>query len=163
MNNVELFVAGWPALLRIVMVGTVTFIGLVLLLRLTGNRTLSRLTTFDFIVTVAVGAVFGRALTAKDVSVAEALLAIVLLIVLQYVFSWLKMQSRTMERMFSAEPVVLYMDGDVREVAMRRERLTVNDLMSAVRTHGFRSLDEVDAVILEATGRISVFAKRSSS
>ncbi|AFZ66168.1 DUF421 domain-containing protein [Deinococcus peraridilitoris] len=159
MTEVEYFFSGWQPLGRIVVVGTLLFLSVVLLLRITGNRTLSSLNTFDFIVTVAVGAVFGRALTAKDLSLSEALAAIVLLIGLQYLLSLLKFHFKSFSKAITSEPVVLYSHGTLRQKAMRRERITEDDILAAVRAQGHTTLEEIDTVVLEATGNMSVFEK----
>ena len=156
MNSVEFFFVGWWPLVRILVVGTLLFLAVVLLLRISGNRTLSSLTTFDFIVAVAVGAVFGRAVTARDLSLSEALLAVTLLLVLQYLLSRLKRGAPGIARLLTASPVVLYERGAWRSEALRRENLSPEDVMAAVRAHGHASLDDVVMIVLEANGSISV-------
>ncbi|MFB9994759.1 DUF421 domain-containing protein [Deinococcus oregonensis] len=163
MNELAYFFSGWAPLFRILVIGTLLFLLVVLLLRFTSNRTLSSLTTFDFIVAVAVGAVFGRALTATDLSLSEALLAITLLLGLQYLLSYLKFKSKTIARMIDARPVVLFLAGVVQEEALHREHLTYEDILSAIRSHGYHDLTEVDAVILEATGGISVLDRKQDT
>lgn len=156
MNDIRFFFDGWDALARILVVGTATYVALIVLLRLAGQRTLSQLNAFDFIVTVAIGAVFGRVVTARDVTLAEALLAITLLVLLQFIVSSLVIRSPRFARLVQGDPVLLYANGKVLHAALRRERLTENDLLGAARQHGFASLEEVGAVVLEPPGKLSV-------
>lgn len=159
MSETAYFFTGWEPLIRILVVGTSLFLSVVLLLRITGNRTLSSLTTFDFVVMVAIGAVFGRALTARDLSYSEAFASITLLVVLQYLLSLFKFHSRTLARAISSPPVVLYSDGTFHEKALHRERLTREDLLSAIRAEGYETFGDVDLLVLETAGRISVIVK----
>lgn len=69
---VHFFFNGWQPIVRIVVVGTLGYVTLILLLRVSGKRTLAQLNSFDFIITVALGASFGRILTARTVALAEA-------------------------------------------------------------------------------------------
>jgi len=84
MMQVNFFFAGWEPILRILVVGVAMCVALVVFLRISGSRTLSTMHVFDVIITVAIGSSFGRARTASGVALAEALVAVVLLIGLQY-------------------------------------------------------------------------------
>jgi len=147
---------GWRPLVRILVVGVSMYVALVVLLRVSGSRTLSTMSAFDFIVTVAIGSVFGRALTAKSVAFAEAVGAFALLVSLQYVVTRLKVRWPYFGRVVTNPPVLLYFRGRVLEDAMRRERVTVSELQTAVRKNDHDSLDDVEAVVLESSGEFSV-------
>ncbi|MFI7581876.1 hypothetical protein [Kocuria kalidii] len=69
---VNFFFDGWEPVARIVLVGTLADTTLVLLLRISGQRTPARRNSFDFVVTVAIGAIFGRVLTARSIPLLEA-------------------------------------------------------------------------------------------
>ena len=90
MDKVVFFWNGWEPLLRIVVVGTLTYISIIFILRVSGKRTLASMNAFDFVVTVALGSAFGRILTAKQVSIAEAITTFLLLACLQFIVSKLR-------------------------------------------------------------------------
>src|SRR5690606_23219959 len=77
------FFDSWSGLVRVLVVGTLAYAGLVLLLRITGKRTLSKMNAFDLVVTVALGSTLATVLLSKDVALAEGLLALALLSFLQ--------------------------------------------------------------------------------
>ncbi|MES1026405.1 hypothetical protein ABN584_26250 [Gloeocapsa sp. BRSZ] len=83
------FYGGVEPLIRIVVVGTLAYFSLLILLRISGKRTLAQLNAFDFVITIAIGSTFGRLITAKSVSLAESITAFFTLIFLQYLVSWL--------------------------------------------------------------------------
>ncbi|KLU08983.1 membrane protein [Kocuria sp. SM24M-10] len=147
---------GWEPVARIVVVGTLAYTALVVLLRVSGKRTLSRMNSFDFVITVAIGATFGRVLTTRSVPLVEAVTAFALLITLQYVVTSLQIRSKRFSRLVTAEPALLLYQGRVLHDALRAERLTEKELEGAVRKHGMGSLQEAEAVVLEADGRLSV-------
>ncbi|MFC4905070.1 DUF421 domain-containing protein [Kocuria oceani] len=155
---VNLFFDGWAPLGRILLVGTLAYLALVLLLRASGKRTLAQMSSFDFVITVAIGATFGRILTARSVPLLEAVTAFTLLVTLQYLVSSLQIRSRRFSRAITAEPTLLLHRGQVLHQALRRERLTEKELEGAVRKHGLGSLTEATAVVLEADGSLSVIS-----
>lgn len=156
MEGVTFFFGGWPPVARIVVVGSLAYLAMILLLRATGKRTLAQMNAFDFIVTVALGASFGRILTAREVALVEAVAAFGLLIFLQYALSWLQVRSPPFARAISAPPTLLYFRGRFLGAAMQRARITQAELSGVIREHGVGSLGEVEAVVLESNGRFAV-------
>lgn len=155
---VNYFYDGWEPVLRILVVGTLGYLALIALLRASGKRTLAQMNSFDFVITVAVGASFGRVLTARSIPLAEATTAFALLISLQFAVSRLQMRSRWFASVVTADPTLLYYRGELRRSAMRRVRLTEDELRATVRQHGAGSLADVAAVVMESNGTLSVIA-----
>ena len=83
----------WAGLGRVLLVGTLAYVALVLLLRISGKRTLGKLNAFDLVVTVALGSTLATVLLSKSVALAEGVLALGLLILLQYLIAWLSVRS----------------------------------------------------------------------
>jgi uncharacterized membrane protein YcaP (DUF421 family) len=162
MSPVSFFFAGWEPILRIVVVGGLAYIALVVLLRSSGKRTLSQLNSFDFVITVALGATFGRILTAKSVALAEALTAFALLIALQFAVSWLNARSRSFSSLITASPTLLYYRGEVLAGALKSQRLTEDELLAAARKQGLGSLQDAEAVVMEADGRLVIVKSDST-
>jgi uncharacterized membrane protein YcaP (DUF421 family) len=156
MSSVNFFFAGWEAVLRVIVVGIAMYASLVVFLRLSGSRTIASMNAFDFIVTVALGAVFGRALTANSVALVEALTAFALLILLQYIAAWLQTRWPRFERALKNDPTLLYFRGEFLRDAMRDQRVTETELRGAVRKESVGSMDEVEALVLEPDGKVSV-------
>lgn len=156
MDQVTFFFGGWEPVGRILVVGTLAYVAMILLLRVTGKRTLTQMNAFDFIITVALGAALGRILTARSVALVEAVTAFVLLILLQYVVTRLQVRSARFAHIVTAPPALLYYRGRILHDAMRRERVTEAELRTAIREQGAGSLEEVEAVVLESNGKFAV-------
>lgn len=156
MSDVVYFFGGWDPIGRVLVVGTLTYVVLVLVLRLTGSRSLASMNAFDFIVTVALGAVFGRTLTAKGVALAEGVTALVLLLALQYLVAWLQTRWSFFMGVVTNPPALLYFRGTFLRDAMRRQRVTEAEVQAAVRKKQLGSMDEVEAVVLESSGEFSI-------
>lgn len=156
MNDVVFFSDGWLPLVRIVVVGTLMYIALIMLLRISGSRTIASMHAFDFIVTVALGSVFGRALTGKGVSLAEAVVAFLLLIGLQYGVARLQVASPPFARAVTNPPRLLWFRGEFQRQAMRAAGVTESELRAVARKKGHGSMSDVEAMVLEASGDIAV-------
>lgn len=151
-----MFFDSWFGLLRVLVVGTLAYATLVLLLRVSGKRTLSKMNAFDLVVTVALGSTLATIILSKDVALAEGVLAFALLIVLQLAITWLSVRSERFQALLKAQPRLLLHRGRLLPEALRRERVTEEEVRAALRAQGTASLEEVDAVVLETDGTFSV-------
>lgn len=163
MDDITFLWNGWQALIRILVVGILCYIALVVILKVTRKRTLASLTAFDFVVTVAIGAVYGRLLTAKDVSISEAVTAFMLLAFLQFLFSWLQMRIEIFRKIFTSRPVLLYYKGEFIEKAMRKEKIQKSELIGEARKKGYGNFQEIQIIILENDASFSIIGKLTDS
>ncbi len=154
-----MFFDGWMGLLRVLVVGALAYAALVLLLRATGKRTLSKMNAFDLIVTVALGSTLATVLLSETVALAEGVLAFALLILLQYAITWLSIRSEMFRGLIKAEPRLLLHRGRPLHAAMRQERVTEEEIRAAIRSQGIASVQEVSAVVLETDGSFSVLRR----
>lgn len=150
---------GWDILLRTLIVGTLAYAGLIVMLRVSGKRTLSKMSPFDLIITFALGSILASVLTAKDIALAQGLLAFALLITLQVVISRLVARYRLLERWINSEPQLIFYNGHYLHAAMKSERVSEKEILTLVREQGRSSIDDVEAVILETNGDFSVILK----
>ena len=149
------------ALMRTLIIGALAYINLIVLLRLSGRRTLSKMNAFDLVVTVALGSTFATILLNKDVSLAQGTLAFALLIALQYGVTWSSVRAGCVRKLVTGEPALLFYQGQFLAHAMRASRVTEDEIRSAIRAAGYAALDEVDAVVLETDGSFSVVKSAS--
>lgn len=153
----------WTSLGRIVVVGTLAYAALVIFLRVSGKRTLSKLNAFDLVVTVALGSTLSAVLLDKTISLSEGAVAFGLLILLQYVLSAGSVRWERFEKGVKSEPTLLLHRGEILSGAMRRERITRSELLAAVRAAGAKDLEGTRAVVLENDGSLSVIRETSSA
>jgi uncharacterized membrane protein YcaP (DUF421 family) len=151
-----MFLQSWSDLVRVAVVGVMVYPGLIVVLRLSGKRTLAKMNAFDLIVTVALGSTLATILLSRDVSLAEGMAALVLLVVLQLAATWLSVRSRRIRAVLKSEPTLLVRDGQLLEHALRAQRITDGEIRQAVRSQGIGGMDQVAAVVLETDGTLSV-------
>lgn len=153
-----MFFNDWFGLLRVIVVGTLAYAALVFMLRVSGNRTLTKMNAFDLVVTIAIGSTLATVLLSKDVVLAEGLVALALLIALQWIVAFLSVRSAKWRELVKSEPRILALRGEFLLGAMIAERFTEGEVNAAVRAHGISSLQEVEAVVVETDGSLSVIA-----
>ena len=146
----------WSDLGRILLVGTLAYVGLVALLRTSGKRTLTKLNAFDFVVTVALGSTLATILLNKSVSLAEGLMAFGLLIFLQFVVTWLSVRFEGFQSFVKASPTLIVYKGRFLDSALRVQRVSREEVLAVLRSNGASDLREVGAVVLETDGSMSV-------
>ena len=145
----------WQGLVRVVVVGSCAYGALVVLLRASGKRTLAKLNAFDFVVTVSLGSTLATVLLSSSVALAEGITALALLAGLQYLVAWGSTRSHRVERLVKSEPTLVYHDRFLTG-AMRRERVTSDELRQAARAQGHADLAEIAAIVLESDGTLSI-------
>jgi uncharacterized membrane protein YcaP (DUF421 family) len=150
---------GWDPILRILVVGTAAYVALVIVLRASGKRTLSKLNAFDLVVTVAIGSTFSAILTSKDLALAEGVAALALLVGLQYAVTFLSVRIGAVDRLVKSEPTLLLNDGEPLAGALRQQRVTQEELLAAIRTSGGAELSDAAFVVLESDGTLSAVLK----
>lgn len=146
----------WAEIMRIVLVGAAAYAALVVCLRISGKRTLAQLNVFDFVVTVALGSTLATVFLNTDVSWAEGVTAFALLAGLQLLVAWLSTRWPRVRGLFTSQPALLLAHGEIRYDALHRNRLTASELRQAVRMQGTGDLSQVEAVVLETNGKLSV-------
>src|SRR4051794_15011845 len=125
------FFESWYNIGRTLTLSIVGFAALIVLLRGSGKRTLSKLNVFDFVFVVAVGSVFASTIISKDVTLVEGILALVTLVGIQLILAELAAHSRTAERIINGEPTLLLSHGKFLVGALKKERITEEEVRGA--------------------------------
>ncbi|MEL7895962.1 DUF421 domain-containing protein [Vreelandella neptunia] len=157
------FFNGWGSLLRVIIVGILAYAALVFFLRISGNRTLSKMNAFDLIVTVALGSTLATVLLSKDVALAEGAVAMALLISLQFIITWFSVRTAWVRRLVTGEPLMLLYRGEFITTSMQKARVTQDEVQSAIRGSGIADVPAVEAVVLETDGSMSVIKPHAES
>ncbi|MGI8936291.1 YetF domain-containing protein [Leptolyngbya sp. BC1307] len=146
----------WEATLHTLIVGTLSYFGLIVWLRISGKRTLSKWNAFDFVVTIAFGSILASAMLTGSTSFFQAMLSIGLLIGLQYLITWLSVRTDKVQALIKAKPTLLLFQGQLLEAMLKKQRVAKGEVLAAIRLSGQSQIEAVDAVILETDGSFSI-------
>jgi uncharacterized membrane protein YcaP (DUF421 family) len=134
---------------------------IILLLKVSGKRTLSRMNTFDLIVVVALGSILARTILSGG-ALFQGLFALSILAGLQYGLEWLSAKDPRVRRIVTSEPSLLFHKGRFLRKAMQENRISDEDILAAIRQTGTDDVSKIDAVVLESNGDVSVIPRSES-
>jgi len=142
--------------------GAAVYLILLVLFRITGKRSLSQITTFDFVLLLIVAEAIQQALIDNDNSMTAAFLIVVTLLGLDIALSLLKGRSPRLDKLVDDVPLVIVADGRPLTERMAKERVDEGDVLGAARElHGLERMDQIKYAVLERSGGISIVPKGS--
>lgn len=141
----------------VTVLSAIGMVWVIALIRMIGLRTLSKMTNFDFVVTIASGSLLAGAVQATAwTGFAQALLAMAALFFLQYLLARLRRASDRFEDAIQNGPIFLMYDGEFIEEALETSRVARSDVIAKLREANALEMGKVRAVVLETTGDVSV-------
>jgi uncharacterized membrane protein YcaP (DUF421 family) len=155
-EHAPFFFDGWYNVGRAAVLALLGFTALIIILRVSGKRTLSKLNVFDFVFVVAVGSVFAATIVEKDVTLVEGFVSLTTLVVFQVLLAHIAARSVRFERLINGDPTLLFLHGKFLHSALRKERVTEEEVRGAIREQGITRVEDVDAVMLENDGNLTV-------
>lgn len=131
-------------------------VAIILAVRLLGLRSFSKMSSFDFVMTVAAGSLMATTLVSETPSLAQGMTGIGALFIIQYAVARFRLGPEVPGISVDNSPILL-MDGDgMLHENMRAALVTEADLLSKLREANVLDVREVRAVVLETTGDVSV-------
>ncbi|WP_017976968.1 DUF421 domain-containing protein [Actinopolyspora halophila] len=150
----------WKSLALVLLGTVVMYLALILFSRLAGLRSFAQMTNFDMAATVAFGSMVATTAVSGTTPLAQGVLALAVLFSVQGLIAWLRGRRRW-EGVVDNWPLLLMEGATVLEESLSRAQLTRNDLLSKLRLAGVTNFDQVGAVVLEASGDVSVLLRES--
>ncbi|MFV0131709.1 DUF421 domain-containing protein [Streptomyces sp. HMX87] len=149
----------WHDLIRVLIMAGLAYLILIAAVRTSGKRALSKMNAFDLVVTVALGSTLATILLNGQVTLLKGATALGMLVALQFFTAWASVRSGRIRRLVKAQPTVLLYQGRMLHEAMRRQRVTPDEVSQAIRAQGIGAREDVQAVVLETDGSFSVIAR----
>ena len=141
--------------LRTATVYLVIVFGLLLL----GKKELSQISVTDLVFILLISNAVQNAMVGENTTLSGGLVAAGVLFLLNFTFRRLNYSSKTLRKVIQGEPVLLIYDGNLNERNLKKESITEEELMAALREHGVDRVEEVKLAMLEIDGNISVVSK----
>lgn len=151
-----MFFDSWTSILRTVATAVIVYGALIVILRSSGKRTLAKMNAFDLVVTVALGSTLSTILVSGEVPLADGLVALALLVLLQFGVAWLSVRWPAFEDLVKSSPSLLVYRGEMRRGEMHRQRVSEQEIHAAARRAGIARLGDAGAIVLETDGTFSV-------
>lgn len=131
--------------------------------RMMGSQSVGRLTDFDLVVVIAIGAIIGDGLADPELDFWILVAAIAGLVLMQITASYLSMWSPAVEKIVMGSPIRLIERGKLLMNGLRRARITKNNLEQELRVKGLAGLEGIEAAYMEPNGKLSVIEYEKQS
>jgi uncharacterized membrane protein YcaP (DUF421 family) len=139
------------------------YLFLLVLFRIAGKRTLSDVTTFDFVLLLIISEATQQALLGEDFSLTNAFLVIITLIGLDIVLSLWVQRWPWLSKWIEGLPLVIVEHGQPLRERMKRVRVSEDEILTAARERrGLARMDQIQYAVLERSGGISIIPKQDS-
>jgi uncharacterized membrane protein YcaP (DUF421 family) len=149
-------------ILELVARAAIVFVTLLILVRLSGKRTVGEFTPFDLLVVILIGESAQAGLTGDESSIWGTVIVAATLFALNLLAAVAAARNKGALRLLEGEPVLLARRGRVMEKALRSNHVPRGDLDEAVRQANLKSLEEVEFATLETSGEITIVPLRRS-
>jgi uncharacterized membrane protein YcaP (DUF421 family) len=144
-------------LTRALILGPLAVLWVTFTVQIVGLRSFSKMTAFDFIITIATGSLLANAAVATEwPAFLQSAVAMSALLAFQALLAWFRRKSSAVRDLLSNEPVILFRNGKFERETMARVRIAEDDIWAKMREANALELAKVQAVVLETTGDISV-------
>ncbi|MEH6660250.1 MAG: YetF domain-containing protein [Parasphingorhabdus sp.] len=154
---------GWEQVALIALSATIMYLTVILLTRLAGVRSFSKMSGFDFAVTVAIGSVLGSVILSKNPPIAHGVAALVFLFGLQIVMAILRSHFPGLQFWADNRPRLIMIGGEIQHDQLKKAKMTESDLWGKLREANAFNFSQVLAVIAETTGDVSVLHSTDSN
>jgi uncharacterized membrane protein YcaP (DUF421 family) len=145
--------------LKIILCTIVIYFFMIIALRLFGKKELSQITIYDLVFILLISNAVQNAMVVGDNSLLGGVLAALTLFVVSWIFNYAKYRSPAFDKLIEGDAIILVANGKIIPQHMEKCKMTDKELMEIIREHGFSNLKDVNTVIFEVDGNMSVISK----
>lgn len=149
------FEASWTSIIAICITAVFIYLAVIIFTRIAGKRSFSKMSSFDFAMTVAIGSILASTILSKSVSLIQGIVGLAMVYLLQISVAYLR-RSTHIEKLVDNSPMLLMDKTEILHENLKKARVTESDLRSKLREANVLEISQVRAVVFEATGDISV-------
>ncbi len=136
--------------------GIFSLVVLFLFTKLMGRKQISQLTLFDYIIGISIGSLASEMVLNRDAEYLHGLVAMAVYAGAATMISVLSLKSIKARRLFTGAPLILLQHGKIIEKNLKRAKYDLNELLSECRVNGYFNLSELEYIIIEPNGKLSL-------
>lgn len=140
----------------------ILYLVVIISLRVMGKRQIGQMQPSELVVAIMISDLAAVPMQAIDIPLINGIIPVLTLIVAEVLMSYLSLKSRKIRRIISGEPSIIVYDGHVNEGELERLRFNMNDLLEQLRINNFSNISDVECVIMETNGQLSIIPKTSA-
>lgn len=141
----------------------IMYVFVVFILRIMGKRQIGELEASELVVTIIISEIAALPITNIGVPLSGCILAILILLIMEIFLSQAAYKSVSVRTVLYGKPSTLFKKGRINQSEMEKQRFNVADLMEEIRNSGAISLNQIDYVVMETNGKVSVILNAENS
>lgn len=153
----------WQQVVGIIVSVVGFYFCLIFFTKINGLRSFSKLSSYDFAMTIGIGSILASTVLSKSPSLLQGLLAVATLFVLQSLVSVIRRRTKSVKHLMDNQPIILMAHGEYYWDNLKEAKLSANDIKQVLRKNGIKSRSEVFAVIMETTADMSVIKNNEAT
>lgn len=157
----DFFLPEWSVLLQLLITTPIVYFVVIAYVRIIGVRSTSQMNSFDWIVTVGMGAITASTIILDGVTIVEGMVSIGLLLIMQMCLTVGVRKFNWLQTLLKATPQLLWYDGEYLEDNMKKARVIKAEIFAAIRGAGYKTMEDVYAVVLETNSSLSVIPNKN--
>lgn len=142
-------------ILKIISLSLGSIIVLFILTKLVGQREMSGLSIFDFMIAITIGSIAAEMATSLENNFTQPLIAMIIYAIVTLAISYINMKFVKLRPIFSGKTLVLYDNGTLFKENFKKAKIDLNEFLSQCRTNGYFNLSDIKTALLEENGKIS--------
>jgi len=148
-----------PYFMSLLLRASISFGFLLLLTRILGKKQLSQLTFFDYVVGITIGSITANVVMTKEIPLMDGAIVLSVYALFSLILAYLTQKSYKFRQFIEGHPKILIQDGVILEENLKKEKMTIEDLMIHLRNKNAFKLSDVEFAVMEMNGNVSVMMK----
>jgi len=137
----------------------ILYILVLVIMRFMGKREIGQMQPFELVISIMIADLASSPLGANGVSIINGIVPIFALLLMHLLISFLNLKSIKIRELVSGKPRILIYRGKIDEQALKKERITINELQERLRNNDVVNLSGVEYAVLETSGQITIILK----
>lgn len=146
----------------LVLRASVLYLFVLVILRLTGKRTMAQISTFDFVLLLLIAESTDNSIIGDDHALISTVVVIITFVLLEIILTFVKQKSKRLELLLEGSPVIILEQGKLIQERANKSKIDESDILAEARKiHGIERLDQIKYAILEKSGGISIIPQET--
>jgi len=138
---------------------TIIYILVLLVMRLMGKREISQMQPFELVIAIMIADLAAVPMSDTGIPITSGIVPILALLLFQLIISIINLKSITLRKIICGKPRILIYRGRIDEQALKKEKITINELQERLREESIFTIGDVEYAILETSGNLSIIQK----
>ena len=146
-------------ILKVIILSIASAIELFILTKIMGNREMSQLSMFDYVISITIGSIAAEMATSLEEDFWQPVIAMLCYAIIAILISVFSSKSIKLRRIFLGNTLVLYDNGKLYRKNFKTAKLDLNEFLMICRINGYFNLSDIQTALLEPNGKISFLPK----